>query len=76
MLWKNVSLETHTVTDDPRAARLPDDAILPENARPFDSGPLGLGDTFAHTFDVPGVYRYFCLLHEAEHMVGTVIVEP
>lgn len=76
MLWRNVSLATHTVTDVPSAARLPDDASLPDGARIFDSGPIGVGATFTHRFEIPGVYRYFCTLHEAEGMVGTVIVEP
>lgn len=76
VVWKNVSLATHTVTNDPSAARFPEDASLPDDARPFDSGPLGAGARFEHTFGTPGVYRYFCLLHEAERMVGTVIVEP
>lgn len=76
VLWKNVSLATHTVTCDPGAARFPEDASLPSDAHAFDSGPLGLGQSYAHTFDVPGVYRYFCMLHEAERMVGTVVVKP
>lgn len=76
VVWKNVSLATHTVTCDPGAARFPEHASLPGDARPFDSGPLGLGASYAHTFDIPGVYRYFCLFHEAERMVGTVVVKP
>lgn len=73
--FQNDSLSTHTVTDVPAAARWPDDARLPEGAEPFDSGPLGLGQSFSHTFDVPGVYRYFCLLHEGMRMIGAVVVE-
>lgn len=74
VVWKNTSLATHTVTDDPAAARSPDDAALPDGAKAFDSGPIGIGGTYSHRFEVPGVYRYFCTLHEAEGMVGTVIV--
>jgi len=31
------------------------------------------GEAYEHTFDIPGVYRYFCDLHGG--MVGQVIVE-
>jgi plastocyanin len=48
----------HTVTSDSGA---------------FDSGRLGAGGTFSHTFDKPGTYDYFCQLHP--DMRGTVVVE-
>lgn len=38
-----------------------------------DSGPMKTGDTFKHTFDVPGSYAYYCQFDPAE-MVGTIIV--
>lgn len=75
IVWENASLDTHTVTDDPGAARFADDASLPEGAEPFNSGPLGLGQSYRRTFDIPGVYRYFCTLHEGQRMVGTIIVK-
>jgi plastocyanin len=31
--------------------------------------------TYKVTFDDPGTYRYYCIPHEADGMVGTVIVE-
>jgi hypothetical protein len=33
------------------------------------------GQTFAHTFTVPGVYRYVCTLHETAGMKGVIIVK-
>jgi plastocyanin len=48
----------HTVTSDSGA---------------FDSGRLGAGGTFSHTFDKPGTYTYYCQLHP--NMRGTVVVE-
>jgi plastocyanin len=39
------------------------------------SGILELDDTFSVTFDEPGTYAYFCLVHE-EFMMGVVTVEP
>lgn len=39
----------------------------------IDSGPMNKGDTFKHTFDVPGSYPYYCQFDPAE-MTGTIIV--
>jgi plastocyanin len=52
----------------------PKDALLPKGAKPFNSGFLKAGQVYRHRFTVPGTYRYFCLLHEAAGMVGTVVV--
>jgi plastocyanin len=49
--------------------------VLPKAASAFDSGNLDPKETFEHTFDVPGTYRYFCIPHEGTKMYGTVIVE-
>lgn len=74
--WRNASLLVHTVTADPDKATLPESAALPDGALPFDSGALEPDGTFAHTFTVPGTYRYFCIPHEGAAMVGSVVVEP
>lgn len=70
--WTNDS-GSHTTTayhpefDNPR--RIPDDAV------PWDSGLMSeAGKTFEHTFEVEGVYDYFCSPHEQRGMVGSVIV--
>lgn len=48
---------------------------IPEEAEPWDSGMYSeQGATFEHTFEVDGVYDYFCVPHEHRAMVGTVIV--
>jgi plastocyanin len=74
--WKNTSLMVHTVTCDSALAARLSDVALPAGAKPFNSGYLKPGITFEHTFTVPGVYRYFCILHERNDMVGEIIVKP
>ncbi|MBD3243940.1 MAG: halocyanin [Chitinivibrionales bacterium] len=74
VLWKNTSPLVHTVTAVPELANNPAHVALPPGAEPFNSGNLKPGDRFAHTFTVPGEYRYFCIPHENAGMVGTVTV--
>ncbi len=73
--WRNTSLFTHTVTDDPKQAKKTGDAHLPPGVAAFDSGDIGAEQTYLHIFRVPGTYHYFCEHHEKHGMVGTVIVE-
>jgi plastocyanin len=72
--WKNTSQTTHTVTDDPSKASNKADAALPSGAQVWDSGNLAAGQSFSHTFDVPGTYKYFCVPHESLGMVATITV--
>jgi len=74
--WRNTSLITHTVTADPGRAKTPGDAVLPPGAQSFDSGDIAAGQVYQRTFTTPGTYRYFCTHHEADGMVGTVVVKP
>jgi plastocyanin len=74
--WKNSSAEVHTVTADPTHAMNAHDVELPKGVQPFDSGYMNPGTTFKHTFTTPGTYRYVCVLHEEQGMIGEVIVEP
>jgi plastocyanin len=74
--WRNTSLITHTVTDDPSRARNQGDALLPPGAPPFDSSDIAAGQIYMRTFTMAGTYRYFCTHHEADGMVGTVVVKP
>jgi len=74
--WENSSAVMHTVTADPEEAFKDDSVKLPEGASTFNSGNMDPDQTFEHTFDVAGTYRYFCIPHEAVGMVGTVIVAP
>jgi plastocyanin len=74
--WENDSAVMHTVTADPEEAINDESVRLPDGASTFNSGNMTPEQTFEHTFEVPGTYRYFCIPHEAVGMVGTVIVEP
>ena len=38
-------------------------------------GVVKPGETYEHTFEVPGDYYYVCIPHEAAGMTGTVVVE-
>lgn len=76
LLWKNSSQEPHTVTADPHQATNAADVKLPQGAQPVDSGYLNPGQNYQHTFTTPGIYRYVCTLHEAQGMIGEVIVKP
>ena len=76
VMWKNSSSEVHTVTADPRVAVNAKDVELPKGAKQFDSGFLNPGKTYEQTFKTPGTYRYVCTLHEAQHMIGQIIVKP
>lgn len=39
------------------------------------NGAITNGQRYAHTFEVPGTYNYFCIPHERAGMVGKVVVE-
>ena len=74
--FRNTTPIPHTVTDDPSKPTNPADATLPGGVQPWDSGNMDPGQTFTHTFDTPGEYRYFCVPHEVAGMVGTITVTP
>ena len=58
VVWTNDDSMSHTVssTDSP----------------PWGSGEILPGGTFQYTFDNPGLYSYFCVLHP--EMLGAVMV--
>jgi plastocyanin len=72
--WVNDGSRTHTITTS--GEDLGDEPAVPAGAETFDSGPLRVGDVFAHRFDVAGSYVYWCRYHRDEQMVATVEVEP
>ena len=72
--WENVGNEVHHATSDPSLAIKRGEIANPPGARPFDSGFLKPGESFSHTFSVPGVYRYTCVVHEAKGMTGEIVV--
>lgn len=66
--WKNEGEAPHTVTSV-------------EKGGPLDSGMMGPGGSYTHTFAEPGTYEYRCLPHAAKGkdgrftgMVGKVVV--
>ena len=74
VIWKNTSQVIHNVVDDTGKALYRIDVKLPSGSKPFDSGLLQPGQSFAHVFTEPGMYRYVCTLHEGSGMKGVVIV--
>lgn len=57
--WTNRDDIPHTVT---------------EVGKKFKSPVLDTDDSFAHRFDLPGTFAYFCSIHP--HMTGKVVVVP
>ena len=43
-------------------------------ASSWDSGNVAAGGTFTRRFDTPGTFSYFCTIHGAAVMSGTVTV--
>jgi plastocyanin len=72
--WDNVGNEIHHAVSDPSVAIKVGDVSNPPGAKPFDSGFLRPGEKFVHTFTVPGIYKYACVVHEAKGMVGEIVV--
>jgi plastocyanin len=72
--WENVGNSVHHATSDPAHAIKPDDVANPSGAKPFDSGFLPPGQSFTHTFTVPGTYKYVCAAHEMSGMSGEILV--
>ncbi|WP_224332155.1 cupredoxin domain-containing protein [Haloprofundus halobius] len=84
VVWQNTSTRDHTVTAYENS--IPEEAeyfasggfeseqAARDGWRDFE-GALNNGDTFTHTFEVPGRYEYVCIPHENGGMVGTVVVE-
>ena len=74
--WKNVGIVSHSATNNPQLADNPQHALSPAGADIFNSGAVLPGGAFRHMFKIPGRYRYFCLSHEKDKMIGEVMVEP
>lgn len=73
--WRNVGSVAHTITTQRSKASRPSDASVPRGAKPWDSGFVGAGESYQRVLRVPGIYRYFCIPHEAARMVGTIVVK-
>jgi plastocyanin len=76
VVWHNTSSAVHNVVDDASKALDKSDVALPISVKPFDSGYLQPGQSFARVFTQPGIYRYVCTLHEGNGMKGVVVVRP
>ena len=63
--WVNMDDVDHTVTAGDKDAPMPDD---------FDLELAEQGSEATFTFDEPGTYAYFCVIHPST-MTGTVVVE-
>ena len=85
VVWRNTGNRRHTVTA--YEGQLPEGAAFFASGG-FESeeaarkgwmnglkGHIDAGQTFEHTFEVPGDHHYFCIPHEPTGMVGTVVVE-
>jgi plastocyanin len=85
VVWHNTSARGHTVTAYENA--IPADAAYFASGG-FESetaarqawrdglgGKIDSGESFRHTFEVPGRYDYVCIPHEQAGMVGAVVVE-
>ncbi len=72
--WKNTGKTLHDVTTNPSMAQEKSDLAVPAGAKPFDSGFMPPGASWSYTFTVPGRYRYVCIPHEKDGMIGEVTV--
>lgn len=73
--WRNTSSVPHTVTADPKLANDAAHVRLPGGANPFNSGNIAAGKSYSRAFEVSGTYTYFCIPHEGQGMIGTIIVD-
>jgi plastocyanin len=85
VVWYNNSARAHSVTAYDEG--IPEDAEFfatggyestsaAREAWDGMNGAITSGETYRHTFEVPGQYNYFCIPHERAGMVGRVVVEP
>ncbi|WP_248908472.1 plastocyanin/azurin family copper-binding protein [Halocatena marina] len=88
VVWGNTNSRPHSVTAYESA--IPNDAQYfasggfesEQNARKSwqnqkgrKGGKILTGQTYSHTFEIPGTYSYFCIPHEPAGMAGSVVVE-
>jgi plastocyanin len=70
VIWRNDDVEIHTVTSSGNSSST---FAMTNKNRELDSGPLNPRQTFKHTFEKPGNYNYFCMIHPS--MTGEVVVD-
>jgi plastocyanin len=71
VVWLQRDRADHTVTSGTVEQAAGGVVQQPDGA--FDSGVLSTEDTYRRTFDEPGTYPYFCVLHPAT-MRGEIVV--
>ncbi len=64
LTWVNKDPVNHTVTSGTPGS--PDGL--------FDSGTIGSGGTFTHTFNTSGTFKYYCRIHQ-DIMTGSITVQ-
>ena len=74
VVWIQEGAMPHTTSNGPGKADVPEHALLPEGAEPWESGLLDPGRRFSVVFDTQGEYTYLCTIHEAAGMVGRITV--
>lgn len=82
--WVNTSSKAHTVTAFENAIPAEADYFATGGFESEDAatdawfdrlgGRLDVGQSYSHTFEVPGTYDYYCIPHIAANMVGQIIV--
>ena len=65
--WVNNDPYAHTVTSGNPADN--------DVGQVFDSGNINAGQTFSFKFNNAGTFKYFCRIHGAQAMSGTVVVQ-
>lgn len=85
VVWDNPSTRAHTVTayedaipseaDYFASGGFDGEAAAREAWEDDFGGAVRNGETYSHTFEVPGRYEYVCIPHEQGGMVGTIVVE-
>jgi len=68
-----VTGESVTWVNDDTMMHFATSGIAPTPDGIFDSGMVNAGESWSYTFDEPGTYDYYCMVHA--WMVGTVIVD-
>ena len=66
VVWTNTGNNPHTTTSGNGSNGTPNGL--------WDSGIANPGGSFSYTFDAPGLYTYYCTIHWAVGMVGTITV--
>ena len=85
VVWKNTGSRAHTVTaydgGQPDGAAFFATGDFEDQQSAVDGwydgveGAIYSGETFEHTFEIPGTHHYYCIPHEAGGMIGRIIVE-